>query len=68
MGESLNNISNGKQRARTCKMCGKEGHGMNIRDHIEVNHLDGISLPCIICERTFRSRNSLRKHACKSKI
>ena len=67
MGESPNLISNGKQRARTCKVCGKEGHGMNIRDHIEVYHLEGISLPCNICERTFRSRSSLRKHACEIK-
>ena len=65
MGESPNLISNGKQRGRTCKVCGKEGHGMNIRDHIEVYHLEGISLPCNICERTFRSRSSLRKHACE---
>ena len=68
MGESPNLISNGKQRARTCKVCGKEGHGMNIRDHIETNHFEGISLPCNICERTFRSRNSLRKHSCRNEI
>ena len=59
MGETPNLISNGKQRARTCKVCGKEGHGMNIRDHIEVYHIAGISLPCNICERTFRSKSSL---------
>ena len=54
MEESQNMISNGKQRARTCKVCGKEGHGMNIRDHIEANHLEGFSLPCNDCERSFR--------------
>ena len=66
MGESPNLISNGKQRAKTCKICGKEGHGGNIRKHIELSHLDGISLPCNICERTLRSRNLLRNHVCKN--
>ena len=64
MEESQNLISSGKQRAKTCKVCGKEGHGIAIRDHIESNHLEGISIPCNICERTFRSRYSLRKHKC----
>ena len=31
---------------KICKMCGKEGVGIAIRDHIEANHLDGIALPC----------------------
>ena len=65
MGVSENQIPNGKQKARTCKVCGKEGHGTNIRDHIELNHLDGVSIPCKNCGITFRSRYSLRKHNCK---
>ena len=66
MGVSENQIPNGKQKARTCKVCGKEGHGTNIRDHIELNHLDGVSIPCRNCGITFRSRYSLRKHNCKT--
>ena len=65
MGESENMTANGKQKARTCKVCGKEGHGTNIRDHIELNHLDGVSIPCKNCGITFKSRYSLRKHNCK---
>ena len=56
--------SRGTRKADICKVCGKEGEGINIRDHIESNHLEGISLPCNTCGNTFRSRQSLRKHFC----
>ena len=56
---------NGKQeRAKTCKVCGKEGLSMAIRDHIEAHHLEGVSLPCDVCGKEFRSRLILRKHTC----
>ena len=56
-------IVNGKrQTANVCKVCGKEGQKVAIRDHIEANHLEGVSLPCNLCEKTFRSRNTLRLH------
>ena len=29
-------------------MCGKEGKGGNIKDHIEANHLEGIVLLCVL--------------------
>ena len=54
-------------KAQICKVCGKEGAGIAIRDHIEVNHLEGISLPCNICGKDFRSRMLLRKHKCNHK-
>ena len=66
MDVSANFISNGKERARICKVCGKEGERKAIRDHIEVNHLEGISLPCNLCDKTFRSRQRMRKHKCNS--
>ena len=47
-----------------CKVCGKEGQVTAIRDHIEANHLEGVSLSCNACEKTFRSRLMLRKHKC----
>ena len=65
MEEGPNVISYGKgkkQKANVCKICGKEGQIVAIRDHIEANHLEGISLPCNQCEKTCRSRNSLRMH------
>ena len=57
-------IANGKGHvfADICKVCGKEGLGRNIKDHIEANHLEGIVIPCNLCEKTFRSRNGLRLH------
>ena len=57
-------IQSGKEerRAYICKVCGKEGAGIAIRDHIEANHLEGVSLPCNVCGKTFRSRIGLRKH------
>ena len=57
-----NMTSNGKHRAFVCQVCGKEGQTSLIKDHIEANHLDGITVPCDLCERTFRSRRSLRNH------
>ena len=50
------------QKAQVCKVCGKEGMGSAIKDHIEANHLEGISIPCNLCEKIFRTRNSLRQH------
>ena len=45
-----------------CKVCGKEGINGTLKRHIEANHLEGISIPCNFCEKTFRSRNSLEVH------
>ena len=59
---SPNLIPSGKERAKICKVCGKEGQSMAIRDHIEANHLEGVSLPCNACRKEFRSRMNLRKH------
>ena len=50
------------QRGHICKVCGKEGKGNAIKDHIEANHIEGIVLPCNLCEKTFRSRKTLREH------
>ena len=62
--------SNGKFK---CTICGKEAPGnydtgagrskarCNIENHIET-HLEGLSFPCQLCGKTFRSRNALAKH------
>ena len=62
MEKSRNNLGNGKGFAKRCKVCGKEGQAPNIKDHIEANHLEGIVVPCGLCNKTFRSRNALRCH------
>ena len=64
MGKSQHKIQSGKQltTAAICNVCGKEGHPRNISDHIESNHLEGICIPCNLCQKTFRSRKYLSKH------
>ena len=42
-------------KAYICKVCGKEGVRSQIREHIEANHLEGISLRCKLCEKALRS-------------
>ena len=54
--------ANGKTIYR-CKICGKEAlYSNDIKKHIEANHMEGISIPCNLCEKTFRSRNALAQH------
>ena len=43
-----------RQKAKVYKVCGKEGQSVTIRDHIEANHLAGVSLPCDDCGKLFR--------------
>ena len=64
MEASQNLIGKTGERAKICKVCGKKGQSMAIRDHLEGHHLDGVSLPCDVCGREFRSRSNLRKHKC----
>ena len=45
-----------------CKICGKEGQQTTIKCHIEVKHMEGINVPCNMCDRTFRNRQNLRQH------
>ena len=70
MEKTTKQIPNGAQKMAyvyICKVCGKEGQGIAIRDHIEGNHLEGVSLPCNVCGKVYRSRASLRKHNCLNK-
>ena len=62
MEKSQNRIANGHQFADLCKVCGKEGQHPHIKNHIEANHLEGIIIPCNLCDKSFRSRNALRLH------
>lgn len=46
-----------------CRVCGKEGpHANNLKNHIAANHVEGFSVPCNTCEKTFRSKNSWAVH------
>ena len=49
-----------------CGVCGKEAINTHMKNHIEANHLEGVSVPCNFCEKTFRSRNALTQHKLKN--
>ena len=55
-----------QETSRICKVCGKEGLYTLIKNHIEANHLEGICIPCGLCEKTFSSRNAISQHKSKS--
>ena len=51
-----------------CKVCGKisgkslkQNQKQNLKNHIET-HMEGLSYACPICNKSFRSRNSLSSH------
>ena len=67
MEASQNFLQNGRERAKICKLCGKEGQYIHIRAHIEANHLEGVSLPCNVCSKEFSSRKNLQRHTCTQK-
>ena len=54
-----------REKAFTCKVCGKEGVRQHMISHIETNHLEGIYIPCDFCEKTFSARVNLRMHKSK---
>ena len=61
---SGNMVTVGKETSKgsVCKVCGKEGKSIDIKRHIEVNHITGVTHPCVICGKNSRSRNGLRQH------
>ena len=54
-----------QERGKICKACGKEGRPHVIRDHIEANHLEGVAIPCNLCDKTVRCRHPLDIHVRK---
>ena len=45
-----------------CTVCGKmDKKTTNIKEHVE-KHVEGLSFPCNLCEKVFRSRHNLRMH------
>ena len=61
--ENMLTVGNSKQRARICKVCGKEGTRANILTHIEANHIiSNVTHTCDICGKISRSRHGLRLH------
>ena len=52
-----NSLGRGDDNVWTCKVCGKKatkGGKPDMRDHIEANHVEGVSHPCNICGKTYK--------------
>ena len=52
----------GKGKMASCNVCGKQGPYMAMPQHIEANHITGISHACDICGKVARSRSALSVH------
>ena len=52
----------GKEYMASCNVCGKEGPYFNMPNHVETNHITGVTHVCDICGKNSRSRNALRMH------
>ena len=52
----------GKGFLATCNVCGKQKPLKHMPQHIEANHITGVSHPCDICGKESRSRNALKVH------
>ena len=64
-GENLIRQGPSMTKAYVCQVCGKEDKKSNIKNHIEAHHLEGFSILCKICGKTFMIRQCLRNHALK---
>ena len=62
MSRTLKTTANGRGKQYTCKVCGKEGQSINIKQHIEAMHVEGISIACNICHRLFKTRRVIKNH------
>ena len=59
---NMEKCEDGSYRCKICgKMSGSKNDSRNMRNHIET-HMEGLSFTCPICQKSFRSRNSLFKH------
>ena len=54
-----------QRRAFRCKVCGKEAQSQHIVNHIEAHHMEGISIPCEMCDKRFSARVNLTIHKTK---
>ena len=51
-----------------CNLCFKELTKSHLKEHIESNHLEGVSHSCDICGKTARTRHALRQHKRSHKL
>ena len=60
--EMMVQVGNKKACAKVCKVCGKEGLQKDIKRHIESYHLEGVSVPCSLCDKILKSMRALSEH------
>ena len=48
-----------------CQVCGKTAQKSNIAQHIESNHMEGVSHTCTLCGKISKSADGLRQHRSK---
>merc|ERR1712129_660972 len=65
MMEVSENCDGRNRKKRICKVCGKERPYNEMKQHIEANHIYGVSHICNTCGKTMRSRSALRQHNSK---
>ena len=58
-GKSL--CSDGR-KARICHVCGMEGRGFNIQQHIALKHIEVVSILCKLCDKSFKSMRKIKRH------
>ena len=52
-----------------CKECGKISKSKNnLRSHVEANHVTSSELSCPICQKKYKTRDTLRHHSKKCKM
>ena len=59
-------VENGSGRMAKCNVCGKEGPYNSMPRHVEALHITGVSHPCDVCGKMFRSRHALSRHKCSN--
>ena len=63
--ETINEMFDKENEFYVCKSCGKTAKKRDhIVKHVEI-HIEGLSYDCPLCDKTFRSRNSLQFHKSK---
>ena len=50
------------RKMATCNVCGKEGPYISMPNHVEANHITGVSHACEICGYISRSSRGLKQH------
>ena len=62
LNQYLEKTEDGTWRCTLCENFSKKNRRQQVQYHIEGVHIEGLSLPCNLCMKTFRSRQAFRMH------